>query len=455
MTIDITTLESVRTALDEFTARFDDCIKTRPSRKHFGTYLDGQLSGLSHKSIEAIAQQAGVAPRTLQEFLATCRWDDAKVRRRLQEIIAADHADPNAVVVIDETGMGKRGDKTPGGQRQYNGESGKVDTCVVTVNLAFSTRNFHALFDNAVFLPKSWSQDRKRCRAAGIPDDVVHRPKWRIGLELLDGARGSGADRETDLAFRHVVADEAYGAVPGFRDGVAERGCTYVVEVPSTMRGWIGTRPQTEVPARRSNRGRPPSTLALAAGEARVIEIRELATAEDQERLDDPTTWMSWHVKDTQRGPQVWDVRVERFWPSRDRLPEENAQWLIVAVHALNGARKYFLSNAPIDAELSELLEVAFGRWHIERCFRDSKQQIGLGDFELRTWRGLNRHLTLSMVSLLFLAAQTRRLRGEKPGHRMVEPRAGEAGCGSTVGRPPALVGASGATERPEAADRV
>ncbi len=306
MTIDITTLESVRTALDEFTTRFNDCIKTRPSRQHFSTYISGQLSGLPHKSIEAIAQQANIVPRTLQEFLATCRWDDGKVRRRLQEIIAADHADPNAVLVIDDTGMGKRGKKTPGVQRQYNGEAGKIDNCINVVNLAWATRDFHALLDSEVFLPESWSNDRNRCRAAGIPDDVVHRPKWCMAIELFDRTIGNG----TGIAFRHVVADEAYGAVPGFRDAVAERGCTYVVEVPSIMRGWIGMQPQTVIPERRSQRGRAPSKRVLAPDEPEAIEIRELATAEDKERLDDPTTWM-----------------LPSPTPRRRRWPARTAKW--------------------------------------------------------------------------------------------------------------------------------
>ncbi|MGE0432182.1 MAG: IS701 family transposase [Planctomycetota bacterium] len=408
--IDITTLESVRTAADEFTARFADCIKTRPSRGHFRTYLDGQLSGLPHKSIEAIAQRAEVEPRTLQEFLATNRWDHERLLDRLQQFVATEHAEPDghAALVIDETGNSKRGDKTPGVQRQYNGQLGKIDNCVVTVGLGYATKDFHALLDSELFLPESWSNDRERCREARIPDDIVHRPKWQIGLELLDRAVGNG------VTFRHVIADEAYGAVPGFRDGIADRGFNYIVEVPGTMRGWIGSRPQTEVPERRSLRGRAPQKPALVAGAPKAIEVRGLATDDDAARRADPTTWMQWDVKDTQRGPQVWDVRVERFWPSRDRLPEAEPQWLIVAVHGLNEMRKYFLSNAPADADVSQLIEAAFGRWHIERCFRDAKQQVGINDYELRTWIGLRRHLVLSIASLLFLATQTRRLRSEK-----------------------------------------
>lgn len=447
LAIDITTLESVRTALDAFIARFNGCIKTRPSRGHFATYIGGQLGTLPHKSIEAIAQDAEVEPRTLQEFLATNKWDDERARDLMQQIIATEHAMPigEAVLIIDETGNGKRGDKTPGVQRQYNGQLGKVDNCVVTVSLGYATKDFHALLDSEVFLPDVWSNDRGRCRAAGIPDDVVHRPKWQIGIEQLDRALRNG------IAARHVVADEAYGAVPGFRDAVAARGFTYVVEVPNNLRGWVGDRATTAVPERRGNRGRVPTKEALVNGAPAAIEISSLAKAEHAERLADPTTWMQWKVKDTQRGPQVWDVRAERFWPSRERLPEADPQWLIIAVHGTNDAHKYFLSNAPMEADVSCLIEMAFGRWHIERCFRDAKQHVGINDYELRTWCGQRRHLTLSMISLLFLATQTRRLRGEKSDVTIVESGAGEAGGGGAAQRSRAVVGAPHASAQTEA----
>jgi SRSO17 transposase len=404
MTIDVTTLQSVRTALDEFVARFDDCIKTRPSRAHVRTFVGGQLSGLERKSIEPIALAAGVAPRTLQEFLAVNRWDHHAVGDRLQQIVAEDHTDPHAVAVVDDTGMPKRGRHTPGVQRQYCGQLGKTENCVVAVGLGFATTDFHCLLDLEPYLPATtWAADRERCRAAGIPDAVVHRPKWQMALEQLDRAHANG------VRVRWLVADEGYGSVPAFRDGVGERGLAWIVEVPRTLRVWT-TEPQLVTPAW-SGRGRPPSVPRLAADSPPPTEVHELATADAAKRLRDPA-WTSYRVKDTDTGPQVWDVRAQRVWVARGGRPE-SPKWLLIAVHPLNEIRKYFLADAPANTSVAAMLEVAFGRWHIERCFRDGKQEIGLNHFEVRTWTGLERHLILSMLSLLFLNRETTRLRAE------------------------------------------
>ena len=124
-----------------------------------------------------MALEAGVAPRTLQEFLGLHQWDHEKMRRRVQQIVARDHADENAIALIDETSFAKKGNKTVGVQRQWCGSTGKTDNCVVSVHLGYATGNFHALLDGDLYLPESWHADRQRCREAGIPDEVVYRPK--------------------------------------------------------------------------------------------------------------------------------------------------------------------------------------------------------------------------------------------------------------------------------------
>ena len=146
-------------------------------------YVRGQLSDLPRKSVEPIALAEGVAPRTLQEFLSLLDWDEPLMVDRTQHLVARDHASPHAVGVLDETACPKKGHKTPGVQRQYCGATGKVDNCVVSVHLGYAADDFHCLLDNELFLPRDWSNDRERCRPAGIPDTLVYRPKWQIGLE--------------------------------------------------------------------------------------------------------------------------------------------------------------------------------------------------------------------------------------------------------------------------------
>ena len=135
MDIDVEDLKSVRRNLSGFLKQFAGCVKTKRSRAHLRTYVQGQISDLPRKSVEPMALEAGVAPRTLQEFLGLHRWDHEAMRRRLQRIVMRDHADDHAIAVIDETSHVKKGDKTAGVQRQYCGATGKKDNCVVTVHL--------------------------------------------------------------------------------------------------------------------------------------------------------------------------------------------------------------------------------------------------------------------------------------------------------------------------------
>jgi SRSO17 transposase len=233
-------LRKLGPALERFVRKFGDCIKTRPSRQHLRTYLNGQLGPLGRKSIEPIALEADVHPRTLQEFLSIHRWNEEAVGKRLREIIKRDHGDPNGIGVLDEGSFKKKGDKTPGVQRQYCGCTGKTENCVVTVHLAYAAGDFHAPLDQDLYLPEeTWSDDRGRCRAARIPESVVYRPKWQIGLELLDRSLLEG------IPIRWFSADEAYGRVRKFREALAARGLTYVVEIPASLTGWT-KRPTIE-----------------------------------------------------------------------------------------------------------------------------------------------------------------------------------------------------------------
>jgi hypothetical protein len=191
--------------------RYRDCFRQDRTARHFDTYCRGLLSDLPRKSVEPIALAAGTAARTLQEFLVTAAWDHAGARDRLQtrlaDAVAGLPPDPLGTVgVIDETSAAKKGDKTPGVQRQYLGCVGKIDNGIVTVHVGVATGRFQALLDAELYLPQSWAADRPRCRAAGIPDDVRYRSKWRIALDQLIRLRGNG------VTFDWVVFDEGYGS---------------------------------------------------------------------------------------------------------------------------------------------------------------------------------------------------------------------------------------------------
>jgi SRSO17 transposase len=338
-----------------------------------------------------MALAAGVSPRTLQEFLEIHRWDPDQVRARLQAVVMQEHADAHAIGAIDETSYAKKGTHTAGVQPQYCGATGKTDNCVVTVHLGYVSQDFHALIDSDLFLPEhTWGADRDRCRAAGIPDEVGYRPKWRIGLDLLARSWAQGVRLEW------LVADEDYGQGQRFRHEVASYGIWYVVEVPCSLKGWTH-RPAT-VQARTRQR------LASWAKPSRRV---------DQLWQRGGPSWEAFHVKDTDKGAVVWEVRRSRFYPWEEGLPGPE-QWLLVARQVLTGEIKYFLSNAPQDTPVTQLIDVAFSRSHIERLFEDAKGQVGLDHFEVRKYQPLMRHLVLSMVSLLFLVRQALGKGGKK-----------------------------------------
>jgi len=362
-------------AFASYLGRYRDCFLQKRTAAHFDTYCRGLLSDLPRKSVEPIALEAGTAVRTLQEFLVTARWDHGRARdtlqRHLAAALAATAADATGTVgVIDETSCRKWGEHTPGVQRQYLGCVGKLDNGIVTVHVGVARGRFQALLDAELYLPPSWDQDRPRCRAAGIPDDVRYRPKWRIALDQLLRLGGNG------VTFDWLVFDEGYGAAVPFLEGLSLLGQRFVAEVPVNF----AVRDRAGGPARRADE-------RLTAADARGGRRFQLAHRT---------------VADS-----VWRAAAAAVWVAGRR------HTLIVAVNEATAEVKYFLTNATGEP-LTRVLAVAFRRWTVEHGFRLGKQEAGLLDYEGRDYTGLIRHLTLALVVLGFVATHTERLRGEK-----------------------------------------
>jgi SRSO17 transposase len=406
--MDADQIRQLQPKLRKHLKQFRDCFASHKSRGHLRTYVEGQLSNLPRKSVEPIALAVDMPPRTLQQFLNSLAWDQEQMVDTLQAVVARDHTSPRAIGLIDETSCAKQGDKTPGVQRQWCGSTGKTDNCLVTVHLGYAVDEFHCLLDSQLFLPESWSEDRPRCRAAHIPDDITHRPKWRIALQLLDRARANG------VTFRYLTFDEGYGGKPEFLRQLDARGQPYVAEVPRSTTGWLKAPRVVERSFHRHGRGRGRATPRLAAGSAAAQSVEYhlnwTPALKDQ-------VWTTWRIKDTHKGPLVWEVKHVMLLPKDEQgLPGEFLH-LIVARNVLDRNEvKYFLSNAPADTPLAELLLVAFSRWHIERCFEDQKTELGFDHFEGRSYLGLKRHQAVTAVSHLFLAEVQQELRGEKSG---------------------------------------
>ena len=393
---------------------FDDCFARSEGRRHLRCYVGGQVSNLKRKCVEAIADEAGVVPRTLQDFLAIHTWDHERTLDRLQQLVAQHHHEEQAIGLIDETSFPKRGDKTVGVQRQYCGARGKLDNCVVSVALGYASlrndrRGFRCTLDHRLFLPDSWDTDADRRRQAGVPDDLHHLPKWKIALDMLERSQANG------VRFGWLTFDEGYGNNVQFLEALDRMGQPYIAEVSPSMHGWLiepTVLHKQHHAARRSRMGRPRRLPRLSAQSAKATRIDRLCSYSYPMR-DQP--WVDYHIKDGHKGPIVWQAKAARFrlkvahesdGQRRDpRLALPSApRWLIEAYNPLTGETKYFVSNAPAGVPIERLLHVAFSRWHVERIFQDEKDQLGLDQFECRRYVAVVRHLILTAISHLLLA---------------------------------------------------
>jgi SRSO17 transposase len=370
-------------------------------------YVLGLTADLKRKSIEPIALAAGAAVRTLQEFLSFLDWDHEAANDHLHRLVMDRHASDRAIGVLDASGHAKQGRMTPGVARQWCGESGKIDNCVVGQHLLYSDNHpsnpFNVALSSDLFLPKAWDDDAERRKKAHLPDEVRHRPKWRMALDQLKQAIGNG------VRFWFTVFDEDYGKVPKFWFELDAMGQQGIGEVPANFHVFA------KRPAYRSQQ--------KAHRAKRVDNLCRFSP------LFREQPWQRVTVRQATRGPIVWEVKrarvhlvVARPRPSR---PTDRRYTLIIARHADTGEVKYFVSNAAASVPLSDLLTAAFARWQIELWFERAKQEAGLGAFEVRTYRSLLRHWFCSRLAMYFLAAQTQRLRGEKS-----EDHAGAGGGG-------------------------
>jgi len=392
--------------LERFLRGFKGCFVRSEGRGHLRRYVQGQLSGLVRKSVEPIADQAGIPPRTLQDFLSTHTWDHEQAIDRLQQNVAENHSDEASVGLIDETSFPKSGNKTAGIQRQYCGATGKINNCVVSVHLGYSGSNdaFRCTLDSQLYLPKSWLDDADRCREAGIPQGLAYRSKSEIALGLIRRALANG------VRFRYLTFDEDYGKVPKFLESLNAMGQRYVAEVPVIFHGWL-LEPTVLQKGRYQGIGRPLRFPRLSVKSTPANRVDRLCKYSYPMR-DQP--WETFHVKDGTKGPIVWKAKAARF---RMKLPHPEGGrkgtgyglpscplWLIVAKNVLTDEIKYFVSNAPAGTPLEELLRVAFSRWHIERCFQDEKSFLGMDHFECRRYVAIRRHLVITAISHLFLS---------------------------------------------------
>ncbi len=307
---------------------------------------------LNRKNIEAIALALNRPVRTMQEFLAFFAWDHTRAEQILQLAVADEHGCDGAIGVIDASSHAKSGDKTPGVKRQWCGESGKVENCVVGQHLLYVDDNkrdpFTCVVASDLFLPESWSDDRERCERAGIPDDLVYRPKWKIAAEQIKRAMANG------VQFKWMTFDEDYGQIPPFWFELDELNLLAIGEVRTNFRCW------TKLPHWQS--------LNPAHASKRVDNVCRHSPAFTQQE------WQRIKIKDVTRGAIVWEIKRARVHlvineGSGRSYPTERKYWLMIARNPATEETKYFVSNAPARTTPIQMLRVALSRWQVEKWF--------------------------------------------------------------------------------------
>lgn len=397
-------LASFEPALAEFLEKVHHCFKRDKTFSYMQKYILGLMADLKRKSIEPIALASGVAVRTLQEFLAFFKWDHQLVEKTLiREVVERQHGKVS-IGVLDASAHTKQGRETPGVQRQWCGETGKRDNCVIGQHLLYTDNDrenpFSCVVASDLYLPQSWDQDRDRCQRAGIPDQITYRAKWKIGIEQIERVMSQG------LRFDYVTFDEEYGKVPEFIFELDRLGQNSIGEVPANFRVWV----------------RPPACKSHRAEHAshRVDNTVKHSPAFYSQK------WRTMIIKDTTRGQCIWKVKSAQVYLVKHKdgkaycpVPTHRRYWLIVANNSQTGETKYFISNAPAKESLKTLLEIAFSRWHVEKWFERAKQECGFGAFEVRTYTSLIRHWLASRLAMYFLADQTTRLRKKKSAYNI------------------------------------
>ena len=329
-------------------------------------YVSGLVAGLERKNGWTLAERAGeVSPDGMQRLLRRADWDVDGVRDDVRDYVIEHLGDRDGVLIADETGFLKKGTRSAGVQRQYSGTAGRTENCQVGMFLAYASVHGHALIDRELYLPQSWAEDRDRCRAAGIPEDVEFTTKPRQAQAMISRAIERGG------AVRVVHRRR------GLRAG----------QVPAGLAGRAGRVLRDGHPVQRH--AAPP-----AAGEQRADALIAAAPARSWQRLS---------AGAGAHGPREYDwARI----PVRHRRRPGRGHWLL-ARRSLSDPDEiaYYACYGPRRSSTADLAWIAGSRWHIEECFQQAKSEAGLDHYQVRSWRAWYAHITLSMLALAWLAA--------------------------------------------------
>ncbi len=356
-----------------WTAQFKDvcgrtgrCFRRSETRNRARAYFQGLLSPLERKNGWQLAEEAGErTPYSIQYFLDRAAWDAEEVRDVLREYINEKIGDANGMFVLDETGFLKKGKKSVGVQRQYSGTAGRIENCQIGVFLTYTTQRGHALLDRELYLPKSWTSDPQRCREADVPEEVHFATKPELAARMLWRTLDGG------VKALWVLGDSVYGSHRPLRAGLEARSQAYALAVACKERVEVqGTRQRVDQVAR---------TLST-------------------------TDWQRLSAGSGSKGPRLFDwACVQIAGPEKEGWK----RWLIIRRSLTEGTEPadlaYFLVFAPSHTTLGEMVSAIGSRWTVEQCFEEAKGEVGLDEYEVRSFHGWYRHITFSMLAHAFL----------------------------------------------------
>ena len=398
------TQEEIKALADELVDYHDEFadLYYRTEQAHWGyKYLQGLMLPIERKSIQpmALALKGGNI-QAMQQFVGQGRWKDARLLQKHWQLVDETLGQDDGVYIIDESGFPKKGEHSVGVARQWCGVLGKVENCQVGVFGAYASSQGYTLVNHHLYLPEEWFDDdhRERREKCGVPDTISFKTKPELALEMLQAVVAQGR-----LRFRWVTCDEVYGHNPEFLDGVADLGCWYLAEAPHDTRVWK-TRPNTAVPEW-SGRGRRPTKRRLLPGEPKPLRVDEIAASLK------PEGWRAHVIKEGSKGPMVAEFVFLRGVAIRDHLPGPDVWVVFRRSLGKDPELKVYLSNAPSDTPVTELVRVAGMRWPIETAFKEGKDALGMDHYEVRSWLGWHHHMTECVLAHHFLVRSQKRLK--------------------------------------------
>ena len=350
--------------LTSFAGRF---VRVEPRHTAAG-FVTGLLAEVEVKTCWQLAEQAGHArPDAMQRLLYRAVWDADAVRDDLRRVIVDRFGGPDAVLVVDETGDLKKGVHSVGVQRQYTGTAGRIENAQVGVFLAYAGRDGHALIDRRVYLPVSWTEDRPRCRAAGVPDTVGFATRTELAADMITAAV------QAQVPAGWVAADEAYGNSSVFRAGLRALGLGYVLAVSRSH------------------------LIPLDGGKVRQRGDRVAVGLP-------PSAWQRRSAGAGSKGPRLYD------WAWLDQVttdadPDDGGRHsVLIRKNITTGELAFYRCWTRHPANLTQLVRVAGIRWTVEEAFQAAKSQVGLDQHQVRRWHSWHRFTTLALAALAVLA---------------------------------------------------